>query len=119
MPGADKKPLTERERRRLRANQIAKTVTLEKNENTQTNLTYKKIIDRITSEDKKKTRVSDKIDGEDKEGDEPLEGDDEISDGEIAADEKEDASTDASQDSDSSSSAGDAQKQHLRNEFLF
>ncbi len=58
-------------------------------------MTYKKIIDRITSEDKKKTRVSDKID-DDKEGDEPLEGDDMISDGEVAADEKEDASTDAS-----------------------
>ncbi len=118
MPGAEKKPLTEREKRRLRANQIAKTVTLEKNENTQTNLTYKKIIDRITSENKKKTRVSDKFD-DDKEGDEALEGDDMISDGDVGADEKEDASTDASQDSDSSSSAGDTEKQLMRNEFLF
>ncbi len=58
-------------------------------------MTYKKIIDRITFEDKKKTRVSDKFD-EDKEGDDALEGDDIISDGEVAADEKEDASTDAS-----------------------
>ena len=104
--GKDKKELTEREKRRLRANQIAKTVTLEKNENTQTNLTYKKINDKI-ADDKKKSRIKDKPEYE-KEGDEIMSGE-EISDGEVAVDEKEDASTDdASNDSDSSSSAGDA-----------
>jgi hypothetical protein len=81
-------------------------------------LTYKKIIDRIT-EDKKKSRTKDKDVDYEKDGEDPIDGEEGISDGEVATDEKEDASTDASQDSDSSSSAGDTQKSHLRNEFLF
>jgi len=109
--------MTERDRRRLRAAQIKKTVIHHKNENTQTNLTYRKIIDK-TFEDKKQTRVRDKQSDFDKEGDEIID-EDEISEGEVAIDDKEDASTDASQDSDSSSQNGEIAKGFSKDEFLF
>ena len=54
-----KKPITERDRKRMRANQMSKAITSQKNENTQTNLTYQKIMldwdneKLLTSPDKK------------------------------------------------------------------
>ena len=42
---SSKKPLVERERRRQRAKQMSKAITGQKNENTQTNLTYNKIME--------------------------------------------------------------------------
>ena len=54
MPGpADKKGMTDRDRRRLKAQQLGKTVTSKKNINTQTNLTYQKIIQDYDNERKK------------------------------------------------------------------
>ena len=108
-----KKPITERERRRLRANQMSKAIISERNENTQTNLTYRKIMQEMDVDKKlsakSPSKASDKPTPEGKFVGDATSGAD-ISDTELPAvhvqieDEPEDESTGASQDDSGSSS---------------
>ena len=111
---SSKKPLTERERRRQRANQMSKAITGQRNENTQTNVTYKSILD----EDNKAQKAGKVTKDQDN-----LSGDDElVNDADILDDDG--GSTGASQgDSDSSDEEAsidhDEGSQTGRKEFLF
>ena len=113
---SSKKPLVERERRRQRAKQMSKAITGQKNENTQTNLTYNKIMEEDNKAKRARKGIKDQetpIDDYEAENDEAN----------FIEEEDDEESTGASQDSESSDSNAsidnDQENQTDRKEFLF